>query len=185
MGFRPYFFASITLELKTESTGGPYFYGVLTGRASLEMNSGMWNGLWFPIGSVGNTTKGSIFVRGGKLRLMQRCVFTNLSSLDIYSDKKSAPAHALLETGNVNPGKFQLRLGGQYATFEIADGVQLDAKTFMLDGEYMAEGVYGSAAAHEAYPDLVDENHVIDRMRGLGTMRVRLSGPPGVILIFK
>ena len=149
------------------------------------MNSGMWNGLWFPIGSVGNTTKGSIFVRGGKLRLMQRCVFTNLSSLDIYSDKKSAPAHALLETGNMNPGKVAVVLGGDYATLEIADGVQLDAKTFKLDGEFMPEGVYGSADAHEAHPDLVDENHVIGRMQGLGTMRVRLSGPPGAVLIFR
>ena len=176
--------AKLTIK-GTQTSNGAFFYGVLTGRASLELSSEMWTGLWVPIGSVGNTTKGSIFVRGGKLRLMQRCVFTNLSSLDIYSDSKSAPAHALLETGNVNPGRVEVVLGGAYATLEIADGVQLDAKFFKLDGEFMPEGVYDSAAAHEAYPGLVDEDHVIDRMQGLGTMRVRLSGPPGAVLIFR
>ena len=61
----------------------------------------------------------------------------------------------------------------------------MDVKTFTLDGEYVMPGVYGSADAHEAHPDLVDEDHVIGRMLGSGTMRVRLSGPPGAVLIFR
>ena len=34
-------------------------------------------------------------------------------------------------------------------------------------------------------PELVDEAHVVDRMAGTGTLRVRLSGPPGAVLIFR
>ena len=171
----------------TQSSEGPYFYGVLTGRASLEMSPDMPKGLWFPIGSVGNTTRGSILVRGGNLRLMPRCVFTRLSLIDIDARGKNKynPMRALFETSAVNPGKLELKLSGEYATLEIAEGVQMDVKTFTLDGEYVMPGVYGSADAHEAHPDLVDEDHVIGRMQGLGTMRVRLSGPPGAVLIFR
>ena len=172
---------------RTQSTGGPYFYGVITGRVSLEMASDMWSGLWFPIGSVGNTTKGSLIVRSGNLWLMPRCVFTRLSSIDIDATGKNKynPMRVKVETSAVNPGKLELKLAGEYATLEIAEGVQMDVKNFTLDGEYVMSGVYGSAEAHEAHPELVDENHVIGRLAGTGTMLVRRSGPDGAILILK
>ena len=171
----------------TQSSEGPYFYGVLTGRASLEMSPDMPKGLWFPIGSVGNTTRGSIYVRGGNLRLMPRCVFTRLSLIDIDARGKNKynPMRALFETSTVNPGKLELKLSGEYATLEIAEGVQMDVKTFTLDGEYVMPGVYGSAEAHEAHPELVDENHVIGKFAGTGTLLVRQSGPGGVILTLR
>lgn len=89
------------------------------------------------------------------------------------------------QTTNLNAGKLKLASSGDYGKIEVADGVQLDVLTFTVADEYVDAGVYGSAAAREAYPELVAEDHVLTCLAGTGTVKVRTNGPPGMIILVK
>lgn len=124
------------------------------------------------------STKGGLEVKKGKLVLAGDYSLPNVRRLASLGDST-----LVVNTANVNPGKVDIESASNSAKFEIADGVQLDVRTFKSAGKYVKEGVYGSAAAQEA--GIVDADHVLPCLAGLGTVKVELDGPPGLMLLVK
>ena len=128
------------------------------------------------------STKGGLEVKKGKLAIASDYSLPNVRRLASLGDKYNLST-LVVNTANVNPGRVDIESANDSAKFEIADGVQLDVRTFKSAGKYVKEGVYGSAAAQEA--GTVDADHVLPCLAGLGTVKVELDGPPGLMLLVR
>ena len=161
------------------------FWGHIQGKASLEFTGGN-NNAKIPFANS-NNTKGELTITNrGQFEFNSTCSFTGVKRIAILNGtSKYDTTKLLFHTANINPGKFDLELNGAYAIADIDVNIQLDARTFKLNGKYLKAGVYGSAEAQTAHPDLVDADHVLANLTGLGTVKVELSGPPGLMLLLR
>lgn len=168
--------------LYSASTWYP-FWGHIQGKVSLEF-TGANNNATIPFANS-NNTKGELTITNkGTYEFLSTCSFTGVKRIAILDGtSKYNTTKLLFHTANINPGKFDLELNGAYAIADVDEGVQLDARTFKLDGKYLKAGVYGSADAQAA--GTVDEDHVLANLTGLGTVKVRLDGPPGLMLLLR
>lgn len=159
------------------------FWGHIQGKVSLEFTGGN-NNAKIPFANS-NNTKGELTITNkGTYEFLSTCSFTGVKRIAILDGtSKYNTTKLLFHTANINPGKFDLELNGAYAIADVDEGVQLDVRTFKLGGKYLAEGIYGSADAQAA--GTVDEDHVLANLTGLGTVKVELDGPPGLMLLLR
>ena len=160
----------------------------INGPVSIVYNMGT-NGKKMTFGADGSpvsgTMSGAFTVKKSNVYFSPYVSLPKLKKLASTSRDKDNPSRLYVQTANLNPGRLRLEAASEYGTIDVAEGVQLDALNFLSAGAYVPAGVYGSAAAHEAHPELVDEDHVLACLTGTGTVKVRCDGEPGMMLILR
>lgn len=160
----------------------------INGPVSIVYNMGT-NGKKMTLGADGDpvsgTMSGVFSVKKSNVYFSPYINLPKLRKLVSTSKDKYNPSRVYVQTANLNPGRLRLAAAGEYGTIDVAEGLQLDVLNFLAGDAYVPEGVYGSAAAHEAHPELVDEDHVLACLTGTGTVKVRCYGEPGMMLILR
>ena len=160
----------------------------INGPVSIVYNMGT-NGKKMTFGAAGSpvsgTMSGAFTVKKSNVYFSPYVSLPKLKKLASTSRDKYNPSRVYVQTADLGPARLRLEAASEYGTIDVAEGVQLDALNFLSAGAYVKAGVYGSAAAHEAHPELVDEDHVLATLGGTGTVKVRLDGEPGMMLILR
>ena len=130
-------------------------------------------------------TRGAFEVEKGRLVFADTYAAPNVRRLASLSKSSAELELSTLVFNSVafNSGRVDLESASDYGKVEVAEGLQLDVRTFKSAGKYVKAGIYGSAAAQEA--GTVDADHVLPCLAGLGTVKVELDGPPGLMLLVR
>lgn len=156
----------------------------VNGKATLIVDPGAgYSGRKLTLSSGAIGTRGGLEARRGKLAFAATCAAPNVRRLASMSADKYNLSYLIFNSVAFNPGRVDLESASDYGKVEVSEGLQLDVRTFKSAGKYVKAGIYGSAVAQEA--GTVDADHVLPCLAGLGTVKVELDGPPGMMLILR
>ena len=179
-----------TLTWVNSNTSGDQTMGKveINGPVSIVYNMGT-NGKKMTFGAdgkpVSGTMSGAFTVKKSNVYFSPYVSLPKLKKLASTSRDKYNPSRVYVQTADLGPARLRLEAASEYGTIDVAEGIQLDVLNFLSAGAYVKAGVYGSAAAHEAHPELVDADHVLATLAGTGTVKVRLPGEPGMMLLVR